>query len=228
VPVGYSGWIIILAAPFVLIESREFLQGFWALPALMSLCLILLGADAVFVLPAAFLVQITYHQRIASGAVLYPEYAYANWLVCGLCGSIAVLVPDCLVATFALVLLLVKAVAALGAVLIRLKRELLGRYVSSMISPDDRMSVILVSSLLLSYLIFFIPALLISCFFDSILNFIPQLQLEDLLKLALNLFGAALILWFNRRLFLDLFRSKNNLTYCLSGVVLAVLLSLII
>lgn len=153
--------IVILIAPLVLIESREALQGLLSMPVFTAFILIYIGLEPRFVLFTATIVQLYYHRKISSGAVLFPEYGYGFWVVAGIGGLMLVKNPHYTIPYSIAAFLIIIAVSKLSAFFLQFKRKLLEKAITKFAFLKNRSSSQLAFSLFLSYLIFLIPAVLL-------------------------------------------------------------------
>jgi len=168
--------IILLVSPLLLIESREIWQGIWSLPLVTSFGLAALGVDFTFAFSTAFMVQIHYFNRTPSGASRFPEFCYAFCLLGGLTFSFHESVTAFPVISSVLIFLAITGLADAAAYILQFKRKMLEK-ITSLGDSSHQMNFPLqmILSVVLSYLLFALPAWILYLITELLKEYISEL-----------------------------------------------------
>jgi len=168
--------IILLVSPLLLIESREIWQGLWSLPLVTSFGLVALGVDITFAFSTAFMVQIYYFNRTPSGASRFPEFCYAFWLLGGLTLSFNDSLSEFPVFSSILIFLAITGLAYAAAYILQFKRKILEK-ITGLGDSSHQMnfSLQMILSVVLSYLLFALPAWILYLITELLKDYISKL-----------------------------------------------------
>ncbi|HXK49180.1 MAG TPA: hypothetical protein PKW56_01815 [Clostridiales bacterium] len=103
---------------FILLESRDVVNGFLTQPYATALLLVLWGYDPVPVLLIASATQLIYLNRQPSGASLFPEYPFGFFIVTSAAGS-----GQYSLLSYSVILILIMTVSSLTSHYLKIKRS---------------------------------------------------------------------------------------------------------
>ncbi len=150
---------------FILLESRDVVNGFLTQPYATALLLVLWGFDPVPVLLIASVTQLIYLNRQPSGASLFPEYSFGFFIVTAAAG-----IGQHSLLSYSVILILIMTVSSLTSHYLKIKRSFFEKHRESLKFYKRFPNI--TSAVFFSYLSYFFFSLVLYIVLYALLNFI--------------------------------------------------------